>query len=496
MYTLTADAAADKLPAASLSAEQRAQLATAALIPGSISPLSRQTGTSRKFIRRQRDKARAAIHQAFEPLPDDAEVLFYLPVTKAWLCQFVLVLVFTCRASYRRVQDAMSCLLDTSISLGSIHNLLAATHTAVRALHRTEDLAAIRIGAHDEIFHHNKPVLAGVDVETGYCYELGDYGSCDGDTWALVLMELQDRGLDLDHAIADFGKGLRAGYERALPGVPLWGDHHHILAPLTELVGYLESKAYKAIERTEAIEKKMARARARGQGQKHSRNLGHKRQQARDAIELADDVRVLVRWLRWDVLRLCGPDASTRLNLWEFITAELRARSHRSKRVKSVVRLLETVRDEALLFAHHLDKTLAVIADEHGVDVWWVRCVVECEGLKPDSQRYFEREGELRAVLGHKYRAIHEAVLEALRSVKRGSGDVENLNGQLRKYFELRRVLGDKWLEMLRFYLNHHRQGRSRRPGGSGKSPAERLKGRRLPHWLEQLGYQLFKTAA
>ena len=57
MYTLTADAAADKLPAASLSAEQRAQLATAALTPGSISPLARQTGTSREFIRRQRDKA-------------------------------------------------------------------------------------------------------------------------------------------------------------------------------------------------------------------------------------------------------------------------------------------------------------------------------------------------------------------------------------------------------------------------------------------------------
>ena len=75
MCTLTADAAADKLPAASLSAEQRAHIATAPLIPGSISPLARQTGTSKKFIRRQRDKARAAIHDAFEPPPDDAEVL-------------------------------------------------------------------------------------------------------------------------------------------------------------------------------------------------------------------------------------------------------------------------------------------------------------------------------------------------------------------------------------------------------------------------------------
>lgn len=75
-------------------------------------------------------------------------------------------------------------------------------------------------------------------------------------------------------------------------------------------------------------------------------------------------------------------------------------------------------------------------------------------------------------------------------------GPLVNLNGQLRTYFDLRRVLSDKWLEVLRFYLNHHRQARSRRVAGAGKSPAERLHGRQLPHWLEQLGYQLFTRPA
>ncbi len=62
-------------------------------------------------------------------MPDEHEqqVLFYLPVTKAWLCQFVIVLLLVCKASYRNIIDSMHVLLDTHISLGSIHNLLTDT---------------------------------------------------------------------------------------------------------------------------------------------------------------------------------------------------------------------------------------------------------------------------------------------------------------------------------------------------------------------------------
>ena len=81
----------------------------------------------------------------------------------------------------------------------------------------------------------------------------------------------------------------------------------------------------------------------------------------------------------------------------------------------------------------------------------------------------------------------------ALRATHRTSGEVESLNGRIRPYLDLRRYLGDNHPTILRFFLNHHRQSRSRRPGGSKKSPAERLHDKTLPHWLEMLGYTLFK---
>ena len=76
------------------------------------------------------------------------------------------------------------------------------------------------------------------------------------------------------------------------------------------------------------------------------------------------------------------------------------------------------------------------------------------------------------------------------------SSAVENLNSRLLEYFHIQRHLGPDYLELLRFYLNHHRFPRSERPERAGKSPAEILAGRTLPHWMEQLGFSLYRGNA
>jgi len=74
----------------------------------------------------------------------------------------------------------------------------------------------------------------------------------------------------------------------------------------------------------------------------------------------------------------------------------------------------------------------------------------------------------------------------------RASSIIENLNSRLRSYFFLRRQLGDEYLDLLRFYLNHHRFMRSDRPERVGRSPAELLSGEAHPHWLALLGFETF----
>ena len=71
----------------------------------------------------------------------------------------------------------------------------------------------------------------------------------------------------------------------------------------------------------------------------------------------------------------------------------------------------------------------------------------------------------------------------------------ENLNGRLRHDFFLRRHLGQGYLDLLRFFLNHRPFARSERPERVGKSPAELMAGKPHPHWLELLGFGRFRRS-
>jgi hypothetical protein len=58
-----------------------------------VAQLARQHQVSRKFLSQQADTAQLALEHAFDPSPPSEDVLFQLPVTKAWLHQLILALV-------------------------------------------------------------------------------------------------------------------------------------------------------------------------------------------------------------------------------------------------------------------------------------------------------------------------------------------------------------------------------------------------------------------
>ena len=87
---------------------------------------------------------------------------------------------------------------------------------------------------------------------------------------------------------------------------------------------------------------------------------------------------------------------------------------------------------------------------------------------------------------------VSVAVRELSDRVVRASSLVENLNSRLRGYFFLRRQLGDDYLTLLQFFLNHRRYLRSEVSSRVDRSPAEMLTGVPHAHWLELLGYTRF----
>jgi hypothetical protein len=169
--------------AATLPGLSRQQLALDALRGVPIADIAQDQQVSRKFVYQQLHYAHDALDHAFAPPPTEpAQLLFWLPVTKPWLHQLVLGLTLVCHSSLRGVSELLHDLFDYPLSLGSVHNILHAAVATARRVSAQEDLAGIRIGAHDEIFQAGRPVLVGADVASTYCYLLSPEDHRDADT--------------------------------------------------------------------------------------------------------------------------------------------------------------------------------------------------------------------------------------------------------------------------------------------------------------------------
>jgi hypothetical protein len=476
-----------------LEPQQRQQLAVAALAGARpVTQLAQEYQVSRKFVYQQADQAEQALTEAFAPdLPTDDRVLFWLPVTAVWLRRLILALLLVCHSSYRGVYELLRDLFHYPLALGTIHNVARAARDRARACNEGQDLSAVRIGAHDELFQTNQPVLVGVEVASTYCYLLSLEERRDGETWGVRLLELRDRGFAPQAIIGDGGSGLQAGQALALPDVLRRGDVFHVLHEVTPLVTFLENRAYQALTACAKLERQQAqweRKHGRRDGSV-GQKLRHARPAAAAAVALADDVATLVGWLRRDILALAGPCHAERAALYDFVVAELRARAAQCPhRLNPVCTYLANQRDAVLAFAEQLDADLGAVAADFQVPPALPRAVLHVQEMDVCDARRWPREAALRQQLRGRFYELSEAVAAVARGTVRASSVVENLNSRLRHYFFLRRHLGPDYLHLLQFFLNHRRFLRSEHAQRVNQSPTELLTGQRHAHWLELLG--------
>jgi hypothetical protein len=458
--------------------------------------LAGEADVSRKFVYQQRDRAQAALDNAFAPTVADDQVLFHLPVTKNWLKQAALGLTLICHSSYRGVHEFCRDLLRVNMAIGTVHDIVRDAIDKARPHNLGQNLANVSIAGLDEIFQNRQPVLVGADIRSTYCFLLGSEDQRDGETWALRLLECQDRGFAPQATIADFGTGIRAGQKHAMPTVPCRGDVFHALHEIKPVVTFLENRAYDAMATHDKLEHKktklqqQARRQQSGQRASLSRKVTAATAEQAQAITLADAVAVLARWLGADVLAVSALPYADRCALFDFIVAELQARvPHCPHRLGPVCTLLKNHRDQLLAFAWQLDQDLTDLAAEFEVPLAIVRELLDLQTLDKRQPLRWQKESALRERLQGRFYLIEQAVRALSQQVVRASSIIENINSRLRSYFFLRREIGSGYLELLQFFLNHRRFLRSDHPERVDKSPAQLLTGQPHPHWLEMLGY-------
>ena len=483
-----------------MSAEERQDLAVQALARNqTITSLADEHDVSRKFVARQAATAQAALDDAFTSTETDDQVLFHLPVTKQWLKQAALALTLVCHSSYRGVHEFYRDLLGVDMAASTVHNIVQDAIDKARPLNQQQHLADIDIAGLDEIFQKRQPVLVGADIRSTYCFLLSAEEQRDGDTWALRLLECQDRGFAPKATIADFGTGIRAGQQRAMPGVPCRGDVFHAEYEITPVVHFLEKRAYDTITAHDKLERKKTKLQQQGrrdqlgQVRELSRKVSAAATEQAKAITLADAVALLARWLRTDVFAVSGLPYADRCELFDFIVAELQARAPQCPhRLNPVCTLLQNHREQLLAFAAQLDQDLLELATEFEVPVALARAVLDLQTLDKHQPQCWQKKSALHSQLGSRFYPIDQAVRALSKQVVRASSIIENINSRLRNYFFLRREIGSGYLELLQFFLNHRRFLRSDCPERVDKSPTELLTGQPHPHWLEMLGYQRF----
>jgi hypothetical protein len=483
-------------PAKALPPSQRLQLGLHALAgTRSVTELAEDLDVSRKFVYRQSAIADQALSDAFVPQPAADKVLFYLPVTKQWLRQLILGLVLICHSPLRGVVELLRDLFDWDIALGTVFNIVHSAITPARTHNQAQNLAGVSVGGHDEIFQAGQPVLVGVDLLSTYCYLLSLEEQRDADTWGVRLLELQDRGFNPDFVVADAGNALRAGQTAVMPNTPCRSDIFHALREVQEVVTKLANRAYEAMTPCADLEKKQARYQHRhGRADRsYVAQLAVATKKQDQAVALADDVALLERWLHYDVLGLAGPAHTDRQALYDFICAELQQRVPQAPSLLArLVTYLRGQRDDLLAFAAQLDRDFADQAAVWDVGPEVVRELFAVQTLAADNPKRWYRDTPLRRILGERYFPLSQALDEVRCRTVRASSLAENLNSRLRSYFFLRRHLGNDYLALLQFFLNHRRYPRSERPERVDHSPAELLTGQSHPHWLELLGYTRF----
>jgi hypothetical protein len=470
-----------------------------------IAHVAEHHGVSRKFVYQQKEKALEGITQAFENhSPDEGKdkVLFYIPVTKRWLMQVVLALIFISRASYQGVIEFFRDIFDCKISKGTVHNIVYEHLEKAKEINRQQNLSQIGTGLHDEIYQTGDPVLVGCCARSTYCYLLKLEDSCDANSWGVHLLDLKEnQGLSPDFTIIDGGPAARKGQKDAWPDTPAHGDTFHALKPFLDVVTYLENRAMDSLKLVEELKHKIERPRGKWKEQDNRNDLFKQLEAAERASKLAvvlvDDLAILYRWLQKDILSLVGPSYTDRQELLQFVIEQLLLRESECKhKIEPVRKYLENHRDNLLEFVPIMQSYFSEIAHESEVSLNDVLAVYRLKGLPSSSQKRWQQYAALRARLGQKFYWIELMVAEVLNNTFRANSLVENLNSRLRTYFTLRRELGNEYLDFLQFFLNHRRFMRSHYAERLNKSPTELMTGQTHAHWLEMLGFELFKQAA
>ncbi|MFQ5410323.1 MAG: transposase [Anaerolineales bacterium] len=425
-------------------------------------------------------------------------------VDEAQLRRAVVALRVVSPNAIRSIEDLLPILYPgVRVSYGKIQQWLVEAQGRAAAFNQRAALSGIEAGALDEMFSQGEPVLAGVDLDSGYLFGLRLSETRDAKAWAEMLREGQSQGLGLSVVVKDAARGIEAGVRAVYPEAEQRDDCFHALYEMNKVRRRLEQRAYGAITEELEAEAKLRRVRAKEREQRvHlQRKLVWARQRCRAAIARFDTVEAAkcqaqeaMEYIDLDSGRLRRAQAVQTLIEQAARTLADIDEPHCRKVAKYLTNRAPGLALAIAALRPRLEQAGAGYPDEAlplACLIW--RLVGDLKqgrrrGARRESRRHLlGAYARLTALLGaDRAGVLLDTVQAVLEHHHRASSAIEGFNAALRPYLYVHKGVTQGFLNLFRAHYNL----RTRRWGRhKGTTAHQCLTGEHVPDWLAVLGY-------
>ncbi len=456
---------------------------------GVVSQMSRSHDVSRQTLYTWKGKGQAALEAALarkqEPWESDQQ-----------LERAILTLLVEGHASYRGIQRCLWSLLGLPVSVGKIAAVVQQAGERAQdwmSCHAPETVRALAL---DELYgsQHGQAYLNVVDVHSGAVWASTSPVAVDGESWTLLLWQVQQQGIRWQTTVSDGGRAIEEAVSTVTPKLPHQRDVWHVLHLCQQVQARLDRQVEELQQRTPVVARQAARLAAG----KRPRGKCPKTDVAAHAADLAQAQYACegLRYLSGELRYLLGVvvltpqgimPSAVRHGELEALLALLDelsqlAPASMQPELRRLVTRLETALPQLVLFAPALDEL-----QEQA-----------CQALGPSALHLLGWAWQRRAILGPSSKDLLEsvpaawqpvaaAVLAAWDAAVRASSAVENWHSVLRPYLAVHRTLSTGMVALLAVWHNHRVAERGLH---RGQSPLMRSGMTEASQdWLEALGY-------
>ena len=447
----------------------------------SVDEISKQTGMSREYIYQQKEK----VETYASSLDEATENGQLVELSKTFIIRMILILTLHCRSSLEGIQRCFEDLYQIHVSIGYISGIINDAAVRAQVFDDSIRLEGIQQGANDEIFQGGTPILTGIDAESSYIYLLEEASNRKAETWEIYMQDRKDMGLELDTSINDGAAALIAGISKVYPEADIQLDVFHDIFEIGKEVSKVERKAYALIKEEYDLKERLEGKRPQKKAKEKLEDIIPK---AEEAIEIYDKINILYCWLK-ELLNFSGYGTEDATALAVFVLNEMEKTAAGFPGLQKECEKTRKKLPSLLLFVKRLEKAMKQSAQELGIPLEAFHIMYRQLSLDMSNQEYQNMEYQLVIMLMEKYDEARCEFQKLLNKIKKASSLVENLNGRIRDYIDIKRTIPTRFFVLLKVYFNTKRYRRSRRPERVGRSPFELLTGKPQPSFLEALGY-------